>query len=143
MEEGTVKYYSDDGTCVPASEIQSMFHDWRKNPQTRLAYLIEALNLSSSLEEVDEYDDIEDEENDADVTLTNEEEALDLSTQKTPLDPAINISDKQICQCLPNQNNESICCSHVRFYNDTVLFIKFISLILIIMLTFLSLTFVS
>lgn len=36
-----------------AVEIQSMFSDWKKSPQQRLADLVEALTLSSPVEEVE------------------------------------------------------------------------------------------
>lgn len=112
---GSDKYSCSSDTCLPASavEIQSMFNDWKKSPQQRLADLVEALNLLSPLEE----------EEDSAGELRKDKKSTFRSIEKTVAEVTAETSpcDKQTCKCHPNKNRENTCCATVSSFL-TILF---------------------
>lgn len=81
---------SETKSCtLPDPEIQSMFNDWKKSPQQRLADLVEALTLSSALEEENK------------SRVSKEKKSYTSSLEKT-VKESINksvSSEKQACKC--------------------------------------------
>lgn len=85
---------SDSQSCsLPNTvEIQSMFHDWKKSPQQRLADLVEALTLSSALEEESKSTEAKDNKNYPSSLEKTVKEGINKSVS----------CEKQACNCHSN-----------------------------------------